>query len=222
MKLVVIDLSGALSFDKEALSLLPAGRREELLRLPAMSRIRSAFAELALRKELSAVVPRAKEAVFARSDRGKPYLEDHPEQYFSLSHSGGFAVCALSDMPVGVDVEQIKERDLSVATRFSAWEREQLAASEDPKRLFYRFWTARESALKLRGTGLSELKRVEIAPCGLLFDGEKFSFPLAAYSLRQGVMRLLPPEEGDHMLALCGAGEAESEFFTAEQLLAIY
>ena len=36
---------------------------------------------------------------------GKPYLTGYPEIHFNISHSGGWAVCALASMPCGVDGE---------------------------------------------------------------------------------------------------------------------
>ena len=39
-----------------------------------------------------------------RSPRGKPFFPGEAGRWFSLSHSGGIALCALSeDGPVGVD-----------------------------------------------------------------------------------------------------------------------
>ncbi len=71
------------------------------------------------------------------TDKGKPYIEDIPF-YISVSHSGDYAVCAISDSPIGVDVE--KERDL-------------------PERIQKRFakdiieWTKKEAKGKLTGNG---------------------------------------------------------------------
>jgi hypothetical protein len=46
-----------------------------------------------------------------RSPRGKPYFPDWPHRWFSISHSGGLALCALSDDgPVGVDIELVRPR----------------------------------------------------------------------------------------------------------------
>ena len=39
-----------------------------------------------------------------RSLRGKPLFAGMSDRWFSLSHSGGIALCALSSAPVGVDV----------------------------------------------------------------------------------------------------------------------
>ena len=46
-----------------------------------------------------------------RSPRGKPFFPGEAGRWFSLSHSGGIALCALSeDGPVGVDVELVRPR----------------------------------------------------------------------------------------------------------------
>ena len=41
------------------------------------------------------------------SDRGKPLIP-REGRWLSLSHSGGYALCALSEFPVGVDIELVK------------------------------------------------------------------------------------------------------------------
>ena len=38
-------------------------------------------------------------------DNGRPYFKDHEEIYFSLSHSGERAMCAVSSRPIGCDVQ---------------------------------------------------------------------------------------------------------------------
>ena len=46
---------------------------------------------------------------------GKPVLANEPDVHFNLSHSGNLAVCAVSDHPVGVDVELLQDMDPGVA-----------------------------------------------------------------------------------------------------------
>ena len=43
---------------------------------------------------------------------GKPYLAAHPGIEFNISHSGLYVVVAVSDVPVGIDVEEVQDRDL--------------------------------------------------------------------------------------------------------------
>ena len=42
-----------------------------------------------------------------RTETGKPYVDG--EIYFSLSHTDGLTVCAVSDKNIGVDAERIRE-----------------------------------------------------------------------------------------------------------------
>lgn len=91
----------------------------------------------------------------ARQTSGKPWFPSHPDIHFSISHSGPFALCAVSDRPVGVDIEVIKARRNGLPQRvFSPSELEsyQLLGGHWPA--FYTIWTAKEAAAKLTGRGL--------------------------------------------------------------------
>lgn len=85
---------------------------------------------------------------------GKPYLETNPF-YFSISHSGTKVLVVVSDSPVGCDIEYVRENDLSVAKRFFD-DSEFLAIenSDQPLEEFFKFWTIKESYLKVVGKGL--------------------------------------------------------------------
>ncbi len=84
-------------------------------------------------------------AAFARSENGKPYLTSHPDIYFSLSHAHGCAVCAVSDAPIGIDVEKIR----AVSPRIK---RDILSLTEDSSdACAIKRWTELESYAKLRG-----------------------------------------------------------------------
>ena len=80
-----------------------------------------------------------------RSPRGKPFFPGEAGRWFSLSHSGGIALCALSeDGPVGVDVELLRR-----APRRLAGDLEDEA--------FFWLWTAREATVKRQGLGIGSL-----------------------------------------------------------------
>lgn len=83
---------------------------------------------------------------------GKPHLYGKEgELHFSLSHSGDYAVCAIADSPVGVDIEQIKKNDLRIAERFfNPGELQYVNDAES----FYRIWTLKEGYLKAVGLGM--------------------------------------------------------------------
>ena len=92
----------------------------------------------------------------ARGERGKPYFPALPHCCFNLSHSGTFALCALSERPVGVDIQVLRpswsprlvERSCSPAER--AW----LASRADGPADFAALWACKESAAKESGRGL--------------------------------------------------------------------
>lgn len=44
----------------------------------------------------------------ARTPLGKPYFPQYPHLHINWSHSGSLVLCALSDSPVGVDVEWVR------------------------------------------------------------------------------------------------------------------
>lgn len=90
---------------------------------------------------------------------GKPYLAETDNVFFSLSHSGCYAMAAFADTEVGCDIEQITSIDEKIARRFfSAYEVRALESIQDEQErqaLFFRYWTLKESYLKLTGEGLA-------------------------------------------------------------------
>jgi 4'-phosphopantetheinyl transferase len=100
---------------------------------------------------------------FQYGEKGKPAIGNHgyAKLQFNVSQSGeavllGFAV----DLPVGVDVERMQDRvDFAgvARTSFSETERNAVLACppEQRARLFYEYWTCKESCIKADGRGLS-------------------------------------------------------------------
>lgn len=87
---------------------------------------------------------------------GKPFLAHVPDVHFNLSHAGVICTCAVSDDPVGVDVETCREVIDGVARRcFQECELTWLYAQPDVDEAFTRLWTRKESYLKLLGTGFA-------------------------------------------------------------------
>lgn len=90
----------------------------------------------------------------AEQKGGKPYLPAYPDFHFSLSHSGLWAVCAVSEYPLGVDLEQVRETRRGVAERYFSPEECALLAQLPPAS-FFDFWTLKEAAVKASGVGLA-------------------------------------------------------------------
>ena len=108
-----------------------------------------------------------REIAYSYGKAGKPYLAGNDGVLFSLSHSGSFVLCAVSEHEIGADIETVRSTDLKVAKRFFCPnEYKHIAAqeTEEAKReLFFRYWTLKESFLKATGLGLQlPLDRFEI------------------------------------------------------------
>lgn len=91
---------------------------------------------------------------------GKPYLKNRKDLYFNLSHSGNYAVCAICNCEVGIDIQEEKEIRMQTAKRFflqSEYERIlQITDEKEKKRIFHRLWAQKESFIKMTGMGLAE------------------------------------------------------------------
>ena len=91
---------------------------------------------------------------FIPDRRGKPHLSGFPDVHFSLSHCSVAVACALSDGPVGVDIETMDHYSPEVAAQvMNDEEMRQITASPHPARTFTRLWTMKESLYKLTGDG---------------------------------------------------------------------
>ena len=110
----------------------------------------------------TAMAPAALE--FRRGSHGKPRAAGPVE--FSLSHTNGLALIAVSAAGVGVDVEMIRETPLAdglISRYLTAAEQAAVAGADDTTTAFLRYWTAKESYLKGLGIGLAEpLENLEV------------------------------------------------------------
>ena len=94
--------------------------------------------------------------VFKYNEHGKPTIVGHPDIFFNLSHCKEAAVCAISNQPIGVDVESLREyKEGLVRYTMNDEEIQEIESSNNPARTFIRFWTMKEATLKLIGTGIS-------------------------------------------------------------------
>ena len=81
---------------------------------------------------------------------GKPVFAAREDVCFSLSHSGGCAVCAVGSRPVGADVQAPRAVKLSIARRFCPAEQAWLMSlPEDARQAgLFRLWTRKEAWVK--------------------------------------------------------------------------
>ena len=92
------------------------------------------------------------------TENGKPYFEGDPI-FFSLSHTRGIAVCAISDAPIGVDIEEIRPKKIEslkriAARMFNEKENKYLDAYNYELSAFYEIWVRKEAMVKRSGIGI--------------------------------------------------------------------
>lgn len=110
---------------------------------------------------------------------GKPYFKDHPDVFFSISHSGHFAACAFSASEIGLDLQLVPKTDsgklLRIARRFfSERDFQELSAApfgELPGR-FTDMWAAHEAYVKFTGEGLGVVKEFSTVDGKVIRDGK--------------------------------------------------
>ena len=112
------------------------------------------------------------------TEAGKPYVSGNP-CYFSLSHSGESVICAVSDKPVGVDVERIRTIDQAVATKICTEEElnflNGIAEQETRNRALLQIWTKKEAIFKIEGTLPRKDREVNtLAPVSIDLRTSKF------------------------------------------------
>ncbi len=100
-------------------SRLSAARLTYIDSLHGTSRQQSFTASLLLDETIRLCCPSVPRPLdIAANENGKPYLTAAPDVHFSLSHSAAWAVCAVSDHPVGVDIQQCRSFKPNIADRF--------------------------------------------------------------------------------------------------------
>lgn len=92
---------------------------------------------------------------FEYNENGKPSLKGQPEIYFNISHTKNAILVAISNEPIGVDVEAFRHpSDGLVEKTMNEEERALIASSANQDAMFTALWTKKEAVLKLRGTGI--------------------------------------------------------------------
>ncbi len=154
------------SFEQmEALhKIIPKERQKKINKLRNQEKAKKQlFSSVFLQYGLSEALDLPMEAVaYTYGEYGKPEIMysgkgQRRQIDFNLSHSGSYAVLAVSDKPVGIDVEYIKKNRLAVAERFFCEkEYQDILKAEGAERdgRFLEYWTMKEAYVKRIGKGL--------------------------------------------------------------------
>lgn len=120
---------------------------------------------------------------------GKPSLADQ-SMHFSLSHSGDYVILAVSDIPVGADIEGRTKGTMKIARkafpRKWVFELEKLDSDKSPdfQKEFSRYWTLYEASVKLMGCGfakrVSDEDILQLASTAYTTEHDSYSISIAA------------------------------------------
>lgn len=119
---------------------------------------------------------------------GKPYIDNHEYINFSISHCDGMIAVAFGEMPLGVDVEPLREVKPSLA-KYMCAENEYKYLTKPNS--FIRLWTLKESYIKAIGMGLSyPLKDISFNLDGATPIGNTDDFNFSQYFFDEFVISL--------------------------------
>ena len=147
-------------FDLEsALPLLDPSRREEALRYRSRSlQVQCSAAWLLLKRAIKEVFDINEMPAIVTGEHGKPYFIDFPDIHFNLSHCREAVACAVSNRPVGIDIESVRTPLNQSVARYVLTDDELEAVNNAaiPELEFIRYWTLKESIVKLTGKGIAD------------------------------------------------------------------
>lgn len=137
-------------------------KRYSNFKMPA-DKVRFAALRIALRDSLSKLLQiHSSQIRILFNPFNKPYLADHSQYKFNISHSGNRGLIAISHGPeVGIDIEQLRPIDTNTNLNdfvFSPEEKKVFQQLEVDKKqdFFFNCWVKKESVLKALGTGFSQ------------------------------------------------------------------
>lgn len=111
----------------------------------------------------------------------KPFFANDSNLHFNLSYSGELSVCALSNNPIGIDIEKINvginlENYQSVFTS-EVWSK--ITSSQNPTLSFYHYWTKMEAVIKADGNGITgPIQNIKFEDSFISFNNIKREFVL--------------------------------------------
>ena len=164
VKLYVADTDLGMKHFRFLLENVSVGQKEKALRYAnEIDQIRSLLSSY-LKNQLS-------REELLKNENGKPYFANGP--YFNISHSGKYVLMVVSTAEIGVDIEEIKNKDMSSLVRiFNEAEAKMIKEHSD----FYYLWCAKESLIKCMGLTVGKVREIPSLPLNGLktFKGKDY------------------------------------------------
>jgi phosphopantetheinyl transferase len=96
------------------------------------------------------------------NDNGKPCLAGN-NRHISISHTNEYVAIAVSDYPIGIDIERTDRNAYAVAKSFlTEQEIDILTQENNPSKQALCLWSAKEAAFKLASENIAILKEIGI------------------------------------------------------------
>jgi phosphopantetheine--protein transferase-like protein len=95
-------------------------------------------------------------------ENGKPYFAGN-NRHISISHTNEYVAIAVSDYPIGIDIERTDRNAYAVAKSFlTEQEIDILTQENNPSKEALYLWSAKEAAFKLASENIAILKEIGI------------------------------------------------------------
>ncbi len=170
-------------------------RRYILKKKNAEDRKRSIAVDVLAKRALSDFTAVTEKPEILYGEHGKPYFANY-NVHFNASHSGNYTVVALSDKPIGIDIEIIRDFSASAANKILNQDEKTYIMQDDihenRNRRFFEIWTAKEAYLKLLGLGLSGgIKTLQFSlKNNLLYPNKNINI-IKNYSVKNAVISII-------------------------------
>lgn len=139
------------------LPLLSDERRKKADGIAAAVRREKIYSYALLRYALFSEYGYTAPPAFNYGEKGKPFLSELSDIFFSISHANGCTACVLAGFPVGLDIQDIRPLKADISHKICTEnELEAVNKSENPPQELCRLWCIKESFGKLTGKGFSE------------------------------------------------------------------
>lgn len=138
-------------------------KRIELLQFEKDKKL-SVFGEMLARIMISEYCNISPESIkFSANEHGKPFAEEL-KVCFNTSHSGDYVLCAVSDKSIGADIELMRDIDDRLINYVCCEDEMSYVCqlNAEKRKRFFEVWTSKEAYFKCIGTGITDLKSINV------------------------------------------------------------